>query len=250
MKNKTLYFFYIIIILLPLYGCLKLNKERPCKEVTINYDAPDSLKAWFSEIMDSNVNKINFQSKSNTGLSESIIIYKDNMHYSISDCFQKYYWVGYYDYYPNLYKKNRFAISIGNRYDYYPTENNPTGNGTTYPDIYDFKIHYSFSVDPNELGYIVDLIQPISPNYSTQIKAAYYTRSEIPTVTKFIYCDTCYEFVGRYMQNNRTYTEVSKYKSPITIGLSNSLKELLIDKKYGIIKIIYKDNTTWNVDPF
>lgn len=231
-------------------GCRKTYVEPPpCQYFETNYDAPDSLKQWFSSIMDTSVTSINFQGKSNSGLSETVNISKDNVGYLTSICYTKYFWQGVLEYKSTLYNYNTLKIGVGIKTDFYMFGFSDPGY-EIFPNTFDFKIHYYFYSDSMRRGYEVDLIQPIAPVYSTKIQAIYHPSAVYPPVISYLDCDTCYEYKGKYTQNNRTYLEVSRYKSPIRLGFSKTLKELLIDKKYGIIQTVFNDNTVWTIDPF
>lgn len=229
-------------------SCKKSNEYQPCNGINRDYYLPDSLNKYFKSILDSASEKVNYQAKSNSGLSETMTIYRDGPYYSSSSCATTNYWVNSYIYHSNLYK-NYFTVELGFQSNYYP-------NGwieeddRVYTDSINLKIHYAFQTDTNSLPYIVDLIQPIAPKYSTRMKVAYFTHDRLPAYTQYIFCDTCIQYIGKYSIDNHMYNEVYKYISPINFGNSETLEELLIDKQHGVIQFNNKDKIIWTVSPF
>jgi hypothetical protein len=226
-----------------IYGCFRSSqKEDTCKYFEESYYLPDTLYKWYDNAVPRGSERVNYMAKSSSGLSETLIVFKEDSGYEKSICYLKNYFTTGLSYRSTLYSNN-MIIRLGFRTNYYPNGFKPL-DFNTYTDFVDFRIIFGYS------GYDVSLIQPISPKYHNQLKAAYVTYTKLPAVTQFLTCDTCIEEIGTYLEGIHTYNNVFRYKNPLMFGDSNSIKEFLIDRKYGIIKVTRKNNVNWTIAPF
>lgn len=240
---------FIIPLFLLVLGCSKIRIIYPCTDEDIKYYIPQTyLSDWFNKIVDSPSTSKNYESKSSDGLSETIKISKIESWREFITCGDKYYFNNHYQYYPKLYNNN-FSIYLGFKHTKFPISYY-WFDGTIKVDttILNFEVNTSVFNDFDSKEYFIHLVQELKPNYSTKIKA--YYRNYDYTIRDSMQCDTCIQSVGIYNQNGITYNEVYKYINPLNYGNENTIKEILIDKKYGVIQYTNKKNVFWSISPF
>ncbi|MFZ4796330.1 MAG: hypothetical protein ACOYMA_02480 [Bacteroidia bacterium] len=244
-KSLVIPLFFIVL------GCTKTtpNGNVPCDETRYYYHIPDSLKNWFNRVLDSAQPLKNYEAKSSKGLSETMTVNSNyNAWYQSQMCGASKYYNSQYNYASTLYN-NRFSLLLAFQTNFRPLVYT-WNEGAIKVDTGKFNIiiHTIATSNSDTKTHYLDLKQSVGINYSTHLKAIYYDSDYF--CKDSVECDTCIQWKGIYLQDNITYNDVYRYVNPMQYGNVNSIKEFLIDKKYGVIQFTNRDNTIWKISPF
>lgn len=231
-----------------LNSCKKSNNitstlSEPCLFKNYNYYLPDSFYKQYNNLVDSGKTLKYYKFESSNGLEETIEINKlSPFNILKKPCYQNNYWGIYYAYQSNLYR-NYFALLLDFKYD----THFPYGYSFGYADTTQVCLNIHLKQELlNSNGNIMYtlLIHNLLPFENSKLKIVEF----FPDTT--YYCDNCIEFIGEFKQNNMVYKNVTRYIYPLNSRLfPESIKEIFIDKHYGVLKVIKNDNTIWYVKP-
>lgn len=243
----TKYLIFGFAIILCSLGCKKNqggNYSFDCDNTYRSHYLPDTLALWYNQIMDLNTSGRNFESKSSTGLSETIKVKRGTRWHQMNECGGNFYFNTNFDYVSSLYS-NYFTILVSYKTDLYPLSflwNLDAIKVDT--NKFESIIHLNIPTGVDSRFNYLDLVQQVSPDYSMQMKVRYYTQDY--KIIDSLKCDTCIQWKGIIKQGDNTYNNVYRYLNPLNDGI----REFLIDKNYGVIQFTNKDKTVWTVSPF
>jgi len=247
----------LIFLILLLYSCKKNERLDSSKNrlptnngdstIIIEYDAPDNLKAMFSQLPKEGEKNIIVRTYSNNGLTESFIISgktlslgsKSQSSFGGSDVYTIYNMLNYH-YKSSLYGFN-FTISQG----------------------YLWAIEYCFSFIKKpgftyNAPWVVDSAfwGVGAPNFMLRFVADSGVNNNLSfpqsddVSRSLITCNDCFTELGNFKVKSRSYTHVYRFKNNTQILPENPFSPhyLWIDRDYGIIQFQLKDSTVWSFD--